>query len=242
MEGRQALTAVDLRVVRRHVGTMSETTEPPMRVGIIPVTPLQQNCSLVWCTRTMKGALVDPGGDLDRLKAGVARAGVTLEKLLVTHGHIDHCGETGVLAKELGLRIEGPHEADRFWISRLDEDGRNYGIRGEVFEPDRWLEDGDTVTVGELTLEVIHCPGHTPGHVVFYHAPSRFAIVGDVLFQGSIGRTDFPMGNHQDLIDAITKKLWPLGNDVTFVPGHGPTSTFGRERQTNAFVADAVLG
>ena len=221
---------------------MTQSSEPPMRVGIIPVTPLQQNCSLIWCTRTMKGALIDPGGDLDKLKAGVAKVGVTLEKLLVTHGHIDHCGQTGTLARELDIPIEGPHEADRFWISRLDEDGRKYGIDGEVFEPNRWLKDGDKVTVGELELDVIHCPGHTPGHVVFYHAPSHFAVVGDVLFAGSIGRTDFPMGNHQDLIDSITGKLWPLGNEVTFVPGHGPTSTFGRERQTNAYVSDYALG
>lgn len=214
---------------------------PPMKAAIIPVTPLQQNCSLIWCTKTMKAALVDPGGDLDRLKAAVEKVGVTLEKLLVTHGHLDHCGQTGMLAEELGLPIEGPHEADRFWISRLDEDGAKYGMNANVFEPDRWLVDGDTVTVGELTLDVIHCPGHTPGHVVFFHRPSNFAIVGDVLFQGSIGRTDFPMGNHQDLIDAITKKLWPLGNEVTFIPGHGPTSTFGQERKTNAFVSDHAL-
>ena len=217
-------------------------TQPPMRAAIMPVTPLQQNCSLIWCTKTMRGALTDPGGDLDKLKAGVAKSGVTLEKILITHGHLDHCGQAGVLAEELGLPIEGPHEADRFWISRLDDDGRQWGMDARSFEPDRWLADGDTVTVGELTLEVIHCPGHTPGHVVFYHAPSRFAIVGDVLFQGSIGRTDFPMGNHEDLIDAITQKLWPLGEDVTFIPGHGPTSTFGRERQTNAFVSDYALG
>lgn len=220
----------------------SGQAQPPLRAAIIPVTPMQQNCTLFWCTATMRGALVDPGGDLPRLMDAVAKAGVTLEKLLVTHGHIDHCGETGVLARQLGLKIEGPHEADRFWISRLDEDGRNYGINGQVFEPDRWLVDGDTVTVGELTLDVIHCPGHTPGHVVFHHAPSQLAIVGDVLFQGSIGRTDFPMGNHQDLIDSITGKLWPLGNDVTFVPGHGPTSNFGHERKTNAFVSDYILG
>ena len=220
---------------------MTEATQPPMRAAILPVTPLQQNCSLIWCTKTMRGALVDPGGDLDKLKAGVARAGVTLEKLLITHGHLDHCGQAGVLAEELGLPIEGPHEEDRFWIARLDDDGRQWGMDAKSFEPDRWLDDGDTVTVGELTLEVIHCPGHTPGHVVFFHRPSRFAIVGDVLFQGSIGRTDFPRGNHQDLIDAITQKLWPLGEDVTFIPGHGPTSTFGRERKTNAFVSDAAL-
>jgi glyoxylase-like metal-dependent hydrolase (beta-lactamase superfamily II) len=212
-----------------------------MKAAILPVTPLQQNCSLIWCTKTMKGALIDPGGDLDKLKAAVAQSGVTLEKLLVTHGHIDHCGQTGILAKELGLPIEGPHEDDRFWIDRLGEDGARYGIQGEVFEPDRWLNDGDQVTVGELILDVIHCPGHTPGHVVFFHEPSRFAIVGDVLFQGSIGRTDFPMGNHQDLINAITQKLWPLGEDVMFIPGHGPTSTFGRERKTNAFVSDMAL-
>lgn len=220
---------------------MTEQAQPPLRAAIIPVTPLQQNCSLIWCTKTMKGALVDPGGDLDRLKAAVAKAGVSLEKLLVTHGHIDHCGQTGQLAHELDLPIEGPHEADRFWISRLGEDGRSYGIDGAVFEPTRWLHDGDTVTLGELTLEVIHCPGHTPGHVVFYHAPSRLAVVGDVLFQGSIGRTDFPLGNHADLIGAITGKLWPLGNDVTFIPGHGPVSTFGAERRANPFVGDAAL-
>jgi len=223
---------------------MTETQDksiPPMRAAILPVTPLQQNCSLIWCTKTMKGALVDPGGDLDKLKAGVAKAGVTLEKLLVTHGHLDHCGQTGILAEELGLPIEGPHRDDLFWIEKLDGDGARYGMEAHSFEPTRWLEDGDKVTVGELTLDVIHCPGHTPGHVVFYHEPSKFAIVGDVLFQGSIGRTDFPRGNHQDLIDAITQKLWPLGNDVTFIPGHGPVSTFGRERQTNAFVSDYAL-
>lgn len=220
---------------------MTQQTEPPMRVGIIPVTALEQNCSLIWCTKTMKGALIDPGGDLDKIKDAVARVGVTLEKLLVTHGHIDHCGQTGILAKELGLPIEGPHEADRFWISRIEEDGRKYGVRGEAFEPDRWLHDGDKVTVGELVLDVIHCPGHTPGHIVFYHEPSRFAVVGDVLFAGSIGRTDFPLGDHQQLIDSITQKLWPLGNDVAFLPGHGPTSTFGRERQVNGFVSDYML-
>jgi glyoxylase-like metal-dependent hydrolase (beta-lactamase superfamily II) len=213
-----------------------------MKVAIVPVTAFQQNCTLVWCTRTMRGALVDPGGDLPRLKQAVAKSGVTLEKVLITHGHMDHCGQAGVLARELGVPIEGPHEADRFWIARLAEDGASYGMESEPFEPDRWLVDGDAVTIGDLTLEVIHCPGHTPGHVVFHHRPSRFAIVGDVLFAGSIGRTDFPMGNHQDLIDAITGKLWPLGNEVRFVPGHGPTSTFGRERQTNAFVSDYALG
>jgi len=213
----------------------------PLRAAIIPVTPLQQNCTLIWCTRTMKAAVVDPGGDLPRIHDAIRQAGVTVEKILLTHGHIDHAGEAKPLADALGVPIEGPHEADRFWIARLDEDGRNYGIRGVVFEPDRWLDDGDTVTIGELTLDVYLTPGHTPGHVIFHHAPSRFAQVGDVLFQGSIGRTDFPLGSHDDLIRSVREKLWPLG-DVAFVPGHGPASTFAHERRTNPFVGDAVLG
>ena len=217
------------------------TNPSPIRAAILPVTPFEQNCSLIWCTATNKAALVDPGGDLDKLKTGVAKAGVTLEKILLTHGHADHCGQAGMLADELGLPIEGPHEADRFWISRLDEDGPRFGMQCAVFEPTRWLNDGDTVTVGEVTLDVIHCPGHTPGHVVFVHKDMQFAFVGDVLFKGSIGRTDFPMSNHQDLIDAITQKLWPLGDGITFVPGHGPTSTFGAERASNPFVGDAAL-
>jgi glyoxylase-like metal-dependent hydrolase (beta-lactamase superfamily II) len=215
-------------------------SEPVMRVATIPVTAFEQNCSLMWCTKTLRGVLVDPGGDLDRLKAVVARSGVTIEKLLVTHGHMDHCGMTGVLARDLGVPIEGPHEEDRFWIEQLDDPAKRYGLEGESFEPDRWLHDGDTVSFGEITLDVLHCPGHTPGSVVFFHAPSQIAIVGDVLFAGSIGRTDFPRGNHQQLIDSITQKLWPLGDDVTFVSGHGPTSTFGQERRTNPFVADKV--
>ncbi len=218
------------------------TIAPPMKATILPVTPLEQNCCLIWCTETMRGAFTDPGGDLDRLKAAAVHHKVTVEKILLTHGHLDHCGQSGILAKELGVPIEGPHEDDRFWIDQLGADGAKYGMHAETFEPDRWLRDGDTVTVGNLVLDVIHCPGHTPGHVVFHHAPSQLAIVGDVLFQGSIGRTDFPRGNHQDLIDSITKKLWPLGNETAFVPGHGPMSTFGRERQTNGFVADYILG
>ncbi len=217
-------------------------TDPaPLRATIIPVTPLQQNCTLFWCTATMRGAFVDPGGDLPRLKAAASQNGVTIEKILITHGHIDHCGEAGTLATELGVPIEGPHEADRFWIDRLEDDGRSYGVNGKVFEPDRWLENGEQVMVGNLILDVYHCPGHTPGHVVFHHAPSNVAMVGDVLFQGSIGRTDFPMGNHQDLLDAIVTRLWPLGGETSFVPGHGPMSTFAHERATNPYVADRVL-
>jgi hydroxyacylglutathione hydrolase len=213
----------------------------PLRAAIIPVTGFQQNCSLLWCTLTMRGVLVDPGGDLDKLKAAVAHYGVTLDKILITHGHADHCGQAGMLAKELGLTIEGPQEADRFWISRLEDDGPRFGMHCQVFEPDRWLHDGDTVSFGNVTLQVIHCPGHTPGHVVFFHPETSLAIVGDVLFAGAIGRTDFPMGNHQDLLDAITQKLWPLGDNVVFVPGHGPNSTFGQERRTNPFVGDAAM-
>ncbi|MDP9164193.1 MAG: MBL fold metallo-hydrolase [Pseudomonadota bacterium] len=216
-------------------------SEPPLRAAILPVTPLQQNCSLVWCTKTMRGAFVDPGGDLPKLRDAVARAGVTIEKILITHGHIDHCGSAGIFAEELGVPIEGPHEADRFWIARLEDDGRNYGVTGKPFEPDRWLVNGDQVTVGEVVFDVRHCPGHTPGHVVFHHPESKLAIVGDVLFQGSIGRTDFPLGNHQHLLDAITGRLWPMGGETSFIPGHGPMSTFAQERRTNPFVADAVL-
>jgi hydroxyacylglutathione hydrolase len=216
-------------------------SNPPMRVAIVPVTPLQQNCSLLWCTATMRGAFVDPGGDLDRLRAAAAQHQVTIEKILITHGHIDHCGLAGEFAKELAVPIEGPHEADRFWIDRLEEDGRKYGVRGVPFEPDRWLVNGDKAAVGDLTLHVYHCPGHTPGHVVFHHPASKLAIVGDVLFQGSIGRTDFPKGNHQDLIDSITGRLWPLGDDTVFVPGHGQPSNFAHERRTNPFVGDAAL-
>ena len=218
---------------------MSDTL--PLKLAIIPVTPLQQNCSLIVCAKTNKAALVDPGGDLDKLKAAIAQTGVEMEKILITHGHIDHCGSAKVLADELGLKIEGPQEEDRFWIARLDEDGARYGVPGTPFEPDRWLEDGDTVTVGEVTLDVVHCPGHTPGHVVFHSPESKLAIVGDVLFKGSIGRTDFPRGNHQDLLDSITKKLWPMGDETAFVPGHGPMSTFGAERASNPFVGDTAM-
>jgi glyoxylase-like metal-dependent hydrolase (beta-lactamase superfamily II) len=213
----------------------------PLKAAIIPVTPLQQNCTLLWCTKTMRAAFVDPGGDLPRLKAAAQQAGVTVEKILLTHGHIDHCGQAGVLAKELGVPIEGPHEADRYWISRLDEDGKRWGIPGEPFEPDRWLQDGDNATVGELTFGVRHCPGHTPGHIIFHHTESALAIVGDVLFKGSIGRWDFPLGDHGQLVNSITAQLWPLGNETAFIPGHGPMSTIGHERATNPLVGDSVL-
>ena len=214
----------------------------PIKAAILPVTPYQQNCSLVWCTRTKKGAFIDPGGDLDRLKAALAQEGVVLEKVLLTHGHLDHASGAARLAREFGVPVEGPHRDDAFL---LDELGRNAVRPGfgeaENCTPDRWLEDGDTVTVGEAVFGVRHCPGHTPGHVVFFHEGVKVAFVGDVLFAGSIGRTDFPRGNYQQLIDSIVQRLWPLGNDMQFVPGHGPMSTFGRERATNGYVADEAL-
>jgi len=216
---------------------------PPLQVVLIPVTALEQNCSLIWCTETMKGAVVDPGGDLDRVEKAAADYGVTLEKILITHAHLDHAGAAADLHERLNIPIEGPEQEDQFWIDRIEESGRNYGMpHCRKFTPTRWLEEGDTVTVGTQTLEVLHCPGHTPGHVVFYHRDLQLAFVGDVLFQGSIGRTDFPRGDHATLISAITKKLWPLGNDVTFVPGHGSVSTFGQERKTNPFVGDRAVG
>lgn len=216
-------------------------SEPPLRAAIIPVTPFEQNCTLLWCTATMRAAFVDPGGDLPRLRSALERSGATVQKILLTHGHVDHCGQAGILASELGVPIEGPHEDDRYWIARLDDDSSNFGIAGKPFEPDRWLVDGDRVSVGRLSLDVRHCPGHTPGHVVFHHPPSKLALVGDVLFQGSIGRTDFPLGNHLQLVASITRRLWPMGDETAFVPGHGAMSTFGQERATNPHVGDRAL-
>jgi len=210
-----------------------------MRFEIIPVTPFEQNCSLVWCEATGSAALVDPGGDVDLLLAEVDRAGVRLEKLLLTHAHVDHVGGTLAIARRLNLPILGPQEGDAFWLDALPDQARMYGFPpAEAFRPDHWLHDGETVELGELRFQVIHCPGHTPGHVVFYEPESRHAFVGDVLFQGSIGRTDFPRGDHRALLHAIREKLFPLGDDVAFVPGHGPMSTFGRERLHNPFVGE----
>jgi hydroxyacylglutathione hydrolase len=213
----------------------------PLRATVIPVTPFAQNCSVVWDDASGRGAVIDPGGDLDRVLAEVDANGVTLEKILLTHAHIDHAGATAELARLRGLPIEGPHPGDRFWIEQLPQQGAMFGLAAaESFEPTRWLGQGDTVTVGDLPLTVLHCPGHTPGHVVFFDPGSRVAFVGDVLFAGSIGRTDFPGGDHATLIRAIRENLFPLGDDVRFVPGHGPMSTFGQERRTNPFVGDSV--
>jgi glyoxylase-like metal-dependent hydrolase (beta-lactamase superfamily II) len=214
----------------------------PINAVIVPVTPLQQNCTLVWCAKTLKAAVIDPGGEAPRLLAGLKQYGLTLEKIWITHGHMDHAGGAAALKAATGVPIEGPHRDDLFWIQNIEESGRMYGMPdAQVFSPDRWLEDGDRVTLGQTEFEVRHCPGHTPGHVVFFHREARLAQVGDVLFQGSIGRTDFPKGDLGQLIASITGKLWPLGDDVAFVPGHGPMSTFGQERRTNPYVSDAAL-
>jgi len=218
------------------------STQPPIRALIAPVTPLAQNCTIVWCAKTRKAAIIDPGGEVPRLLAALKEHDLTLEKIWITHGHLDHAGGTAALKDATGCPIEGPHPDDAFWIDEMETAGARWGMpEARTFTPDRWLADGDIVTLGETQFEVRHCPGHTPGHVIFFHREARFAQVGDVLFQGSIGRTDFPRGNHQQLIDSITGKLWPLGDDVRFVPGHGPMSSFGQERLTNPFVADQVL-
>ncbi|HWA61268.1 MAG TPA: MBL fold metallo-hydrolase [Caulobacteraceae bacterium] len=220
----------------------AETEGPPIRALVVPVTPLQQNCTIVWCAKTKKAAIIDPGGEVPKLLAVLKQQGLTLEKIWITHGHLDHAGGTAALKAATGVPIEGPHPDDQFWIDDIGKSGARWGMPdAQSFTPDRWLQDGDVVTLGETQFEVYHCPGHTPGHVVFFHREGRFAQVGDVLFRGSVGRTDFPKGNFQDLVASITGKLWPLGDDVTFVPGHNELSTFGFERKTNPFVADEVL-
>ena len=203
----------------------------------VPVTAFEQNCSIVWCDQTREAAVIDPGGDLPRITAAAAQLGVTLRQIWLTHAHIDHAGGTAELARQLDLPIIGPHPGDQFWIDQLADQSRMFRFpASERFTPTRWLHDGDTVSIGQCTLNVRHCPGHTPGHVVFHSPEARRAFVGDVLFAGSIGRTDFPQGNHGELIRSITERLWPMGDDTVFIPGHGPESSFGRERQSNPFV------
>jgi hydroxyacylglutathione hydrolase len=215
-----------------------------VQIAVVPVTPFQQNCSVIWCEKTRQAAVVDPGGDLDQVLQVIEDEKLQLVKILLTHAHLDHCAATDALSRRYNnLPIEGPHRGDQFWIDRLPEQARQFGFGvANSFVPTRWLEQGDTVTLGDITLQVKHCPGHTPGHVVFFHEPGRFAIVGDVIFSGSIGRTDFPGGNHDQLLRSIRENLFPLGDDVTFLPGHGPTSTFGQERKSNPYVADRLFG
>jgi hydroxyacylglutathione hydrolase len=216
--------------------------DPEINAAVIPVTPFQQNCSIVWCLQTKQAAVVDPGGDLDRIQGAIEEVGVTVEKILVTHGHIDHAGGVADLAERLDVPIEGPQVEDRFWLDDLPQQGAMFGFSAaRAFEPGRWLDQGDTVSVGAAQFDVYHCPGHTPGHVVFHHVQAKLAVVGDVLFKGSIGRSDLPRGDHDTLVRSIRERLWPLGDDVTFIPGHGPLSTFGDERRTNPFVGDKAL-
>lgn len=208
-----------------------------LKVAIVPVTPFEQNASIIWDTSTMKGAVVDPGGDIDRLQAALEQFKVTPEKILITHGHIDHAGGAADLAEALGIPVEGPHEADRLLLGNIPNQARMFGVEtARSVTPDRWLIEGDQVTVGSLVFDVLHVPGHAPGHVVFVHKPSDFALVGDTVFQGSVGRTDLPGGDHDLLISSIKAKLFPLGDQVTCLPGHGPATTIGRERTTNPFL------
>jgi len=213
-----------------------------LKYQIVPVTPFAQNCSVLWCSDTQLAAVIDPGGDLEKVKAVLAAKELELDKILITHAHLDHAGGTAELARSTGVPIIGPHREDQFWIDALPEQCSQFGFEGESFTPDRWLNHGDTVSLGKLILNVLHCPGHTPGHVVFVEKTHSFAVVGDVLFQGSIGRSDFPRGNQAELINSIRDRLFPLGDHIDFIPGHGPMSTFGHERLTNPFVADKRFG
>jgi glyoxylase-like metal-dependent hydrolase (beta-lactamase superfamily II) len=217
--------------------TTEEQGVAALKYRIVPVTGFQQNCTVLWCDDTKQAAVVDPGGDLEKIEAALKAEGLTLERVLITHGHLDHAGAAAELAEKHAVPIEGPHEGDDYWLDGMERQSQMFGSPGaKPFRPQRWLDQGDAVTVGNQTLQVLHSPGHTPGHVVFYHAPSKLALVGDVLFQNSIGRTDFPGGDYDTLIASIRDRLFPLGDDVRFIPGHGPMSSFGEERRFNPFV------
>lgn len=214
-----------------------------LQYQIIPVTPFQQNCTLFWCQQTKEAVVIDPGGDIELIQAAIEQQQLTLVKVLLTHAHIDHAGATQSVANFYNVPIEGPHQEDQFWIELIPEQKARFGFEhADTFSTDRWLNQGDKVYFGNIELEVYFCPGHTPGHVVFYHAASKLAQVGDVLFHGSIGRTDFPRGDHARLISSIRENLFPLGDDVQFIPGHGPMSTFGAERKSNPHVSDYAVG
>jgi hydroxyacylglutathione hydrolase len=221
----------------RLVPSAAKRPMQPLKVTIVPVTPFAQNCSIVECTSTNRAAIVDPGGDLPRIREAIDKLKVSPEKILLTHGHIDHAGAAAELAESLSLPIEGPDERDGFLLASLEAQGTRFGITDvRNVTPTRWLVEGETVSIGDLTFNVLHVPGHTPGHLVFVNAPARFALVGDTLFQGSVGRTDFPYGSPDQLITGIKTKLLPLGDDVTILPGHGPASTIGAERKGNRFL------
>ncbi len=219
------------------MSTETEASGSRLAVAIVPVTPFQQNCTLIWDEATKSGAVVDPGGDLDRIEAAIAETGMRPEVILLTHGHIDHAAGAAALKRKLGVDIIGPHQADRFLLDGLADQGRKYQMAAENVTPDRWLEEGNTVDAAGITFDILHCPGHSPGSVVYVAKKHKFALVGDVIFQGSIGRTDFPYGDHDALISAIKTKLLPLGDDVTFICGHGQPSTLGQERKSNPFIA-----
>ena len=210
-----------------------------LRYRTLPVTAFAQNCSLVWCDQTLEAAVIDPGGEIERLLATVAELNLQLRAIWLTHAHIDHAGAVGELAERLQLPIVGPHPGDQFWIDALPQQSAMFGFPpARHFAPTRWLQDGETVQIGQSTLTVRHCPGHTPGHVVFHSAEAQRVFVGDVLFAGSIGRTDFPQGNHAQLLASIREKLWPMGDATVFIPGHGPEGTLGEERRFNPYVGE----
>ncbi len=212
-----------------------------LQYKIIPVTSYKQNCSIVWCDETMEGVIIDPGGESDLLLETIQMLGINLLQIILTHGHLDHVGGTIPLKLALDVNVIGPHQDDRFWLDSLEEQSRQFGLtKTDSFLPDRWLNEGDVLSFGQQQLDVFHTPGHTPGHVILFNQNHKLAFVGDVLFKGGVGRSDFPLGDHQVLIESIKSKLWPLGNDVQFIPGHGPDSTFGHERLTNPFVADEM--
>ena len=213
----------------------------PIKAIINPVTPFAQNAPIIFCTETKKCAFIDPGGDSEKLLSIAMENNLIPEKIFLTHGHADHAGAAMEMAEILNIKIEGPHKEDKFLLDSLQSQGEMFGMPARNCIPDKWLVDGDKVHLGNEELDVIFTPGHTPGHIVFFSASSKLALVGDVIFNGSIGRTDLPRGNHQDLIDSISQKLWKLGSDVEFVCGHGPNSTFGEERESNPFVSDTAL-
>lgn len=208
-----------------------------MDFHIIPVTAFAQNCSVIWCPETREAALVDPGGDAQKIKHEIAGLGVTLKQILLTHGHLDHVGAAAELAEHYGVSIIGPHKADKFWLDALPQQSQMFGFdECAPLTPNRWLEEGENVQVGHTVLEVLLCPGHTPGHIVFFDREGRLLVSGDVIFNGGVGRSDFPQGSHDDLIASIRNKLLPLGDNVSFIAGHGPMSTLGRERISNPFL------
>ena len=218
---------------------MTQQTETKAKAGatIVPVTPFEQNCTLIWCEATKKAVVIDPGGDVPRILDAITQTGVKVEKIWLTHGHIDHVGGADELREALKVPIEGPDVADKFLLDNVVSSGARFGMTGvRNFAPDRWLKEGDTVEIGELAFEILHCPGHSPGSVVFFNRDLRFAHVGDVLFAGSVGRTDLPGGSHATLIGSINDKLLPLGDDIGFICGHGAGSSFGQERMTNPFL------